>query len=122
MEKETLNEFIKKHSLAKQLRQHKADIVCEKFSNWLTSKPSSNSWHNSLYIFATEAPFSYTNPHAIDEILTILSLDTQGTLDVLKNQEEYISRAIFAFLRPSSSRQIKEGKKLLWIHQWHSGI
>lgn len=112
MEEETLNEFIKKHSFAKQLRQYKTDIVWEKFSNWLKSKPSSNSWRNSLYNFATETPFCYINPQTIDETLAVLSLDIQSTLDVLKNQEEYVSRAIFTFFRPSSSWQIQDSEKI----------
>lgn len=112
MEEETLNEFIKKHSLAKQLRQYKADIVWEKFSNWLTSKPVSNSWHNSLYNFAIEPPFCYITQQTIDEALVVLNKDKQSTLEALKNQGEYVSRAIFTFFRPSSSWQLQDGERI----------
>lgn len=84
----------------------------EKFSNWLTTKPSNNSWHNSLYLFASESPFCYTNSTIIDETLKLLSLDSKNTLEVLQNQQEYISRAIFTFLRPSSSWSIEEDNRI----------
>lgn len=108
----TLNEFIKNHSLAKQLRQHKADIVMEKFSNWLTTKPSSYSWHYSLYFFATESPLCYTDPIIIDEALKILNLDPNKTIDVLKRQSDYLSRAIFTLFRPSSNWQIEDNERV----------
>lgn len=108
----TLNEFIKNHSLAKQLRQHKVDIVMEKFSNWLRSKPSNNSWHSSLYLFSSKSPFCYINSTVIDETLKVLNLDIKNTFEVIQNQREYISRAIFTFIRPSPSWKIEDDEKI----------
>ncbi len=108
----TLNEFIKNHSLAKQLRQYKSDIVMEKFSNWLTSSPSNNSWHSSLYLFSSVSPFCYTKTAIIDEMLKILHIDAKNSLEAIWNQREYISRAIFAFIRPSSSWNIEDYEKI----------
>lgn len=108
----TLNEFIKSHSLAKQLRQYKSDIVMEKFSNWLASSPSNNSWHSSLYLFSSASPFRYTKAEIIDETLKILHLDLTNSLEAIRNQREYLSRAIFAFIRPSSSWNIEDYEKI----------
>jgi len=108
----TLNEFIKSHSLAKQLRQYKSDIVMEKFSNWLASSPSNNSWHSSLYLFSSASPFCYTKAEIIDETLKILHLDLKNSLEAIQNQREYLSRAIFAFIRPSSSWNIEDYEKI----------
>ncbi len=108
----TLNEFIKNHSLAKQLRQHKADIVMEKFSNWLRSKPSSNTWHSSLYLFSSKSPFCYINSTIIDETLKVLYLDIKNTFDVIQNQRENLSRAIFTFIRLSPSWKIEDDEKI----------
>ncbi len=112
MEKETLNEFVARHSLAKQMRQYKAEVAWESFSNWLQAKPSNNSWHSSLYDFSNDAPFHYINPQTIDETLSILNIDVQSTLEALKNQGEFVSRAIFTFFRPSTSWQIQDGERI----------
>lgn len=109
---ETLNQFVRNHSLARQLREHKADVVWDKFSNWLKSKPTKNTWHSALYRFASEAPFCYSNPQVIDDTLAILKIDLQTTLEVLKEQGEFVSRAIFSFLRPTASWQIQNGERV----------
>jgi hypothetical protein len=112
MSAETLNQFVQNHSLARQMRERKADIVWDKFSHWLKSKPVNGSWHSALYRFASEAPFCYINPQIIDNTLAILNLDLQTTLEVLKDQAEFVSRAIFSFLRPTSSWQIQDGERV----------
>ncbi|MFT3893885.1 MAG: hypothetical protein QM730_19835 [Anaerolineales bacterium] len=111
MGKETLNEFVTRHPLARLMRELKADVVSERFSDWLKSKPSDNSWLYSLYDFANNAPFCYVDDQIINETLSILSMDTQCTLDALKNHGEYVSRAIFTSFRPSVSWQIQDGEK-----------
>lgn len=112
MERETLNKFVIKHSLAKSMRDYKTDIVLEKFASWLKSKPSESSWHNSLYPFASEFPFYHINHQTIDETLSILNIDIQKSLEAFKNQGEFISRAIFTYFRPSSSWQIQDGERI----------
>jgi hypothetical protein len=112
MGKETLNEFVTRHSLAKLMREFKADVVWERFSDWLKSKPSDNGWLCSLYDFANDAPFCYINDQVVTETLSILNIDIQCTLDALKNHSEYISRAIFTIFRPSTSWQIQDGERI----------
>jgi hypothetical protein len=112
MEKETLNEFVTRHSLARQMRQYKAEVAWESFSDWLQAKPSNDSWHNSLYEFSNEAPFHYINSQTIEESLSILNIDLQNTLEALKKQGEFVSRAIFTFFRPSTSWQIHDAERI----------
>jgi len=112
MGKETLNEFVTRHSLAKLMRELKADVVWERFSDWLKSKPSDNSWLCSLYDFANDVPFCYINDQIVNETLSILNIDIQCALDALKNHGEFVSRAIFTFFRPSVSWQIQDGERI----------
>lgn len=112
MPTETLNLFVQNHSLARQMREYKADIVSDKYSHWLKSKPVNGSWHTALYRFASDPPFCYTNSTAIDDTLAILNADLQTTLEVLKAQGEFVSRAIFSFLRPTTSWDIHDGERV----------
>lgn len=112
MEKETLNEFVTRHSLARLMRELKADVVWDKFSDWLKSKPSDNSWLCSLYNFANDVPYCHIDDQIINETLSILNMDIQCTLEALRNHGEFVSRAIFVFSRPSVSWQIQDGERI----------
>ena len=112
MEKQTLNEFVTRHSLARLMRELKAEVVWEKFSGWLKSKPPDNSWLCSLYDFANDVPFCYIDDQIVNETLSILNIDIQCTLDALKDHGESVSRAIFTFFRPSASWQIQDGERI----------
>ena len=106
MEKETLNEFVTRHSLAGLMRELKADVVWEKFSDWLKSKPSDNSWLCSLYDFANDVPYCHIDDQIVNETLSIFNIDIQCTLEALRNHGEFVSGI-------GSAQTVREAKEQL---------
>jgi hypothetical protein len=112
MSAESLNHFVQSHPLARQMREHKTNIVTDEFSHWFKSSFVNGGWHTALYRFASEAPLCYINPKAIDDMLGILNIDLHTTLEVLKKHDKSVSRAIFSVLRPSTSWQIHDNERM----------